>query len=166
MGFSLKELIRAIALTRLLPASPQPPLPAAFPSPLGCLLRGHTAFTALPVLLGCPTTRRASLPTSSLTYRVAYPDATQEPGESSWGHTQIFRTVPPAHTLVRWVDELRLRLHSAGSTLPHLWPTGSSWDLSLDCSPVLLLMPFGFHLAVDTLPSGGLGYSSACSHCL
>jgi len=64
MGFSLKELIRAIALTRLLPASPQPPLPAAFPSPLGCLLRGHAAFTALPVLLGCPTTRRASLPTS------------------------------------------------------------------------------------------------------
>jgi len=28
-------------------------------------------------------------------------------------------------------------------------------DLSLDCGPVLLLKPFGFHLAVDTLPSGG-----------
>jgi hypothetical protein len=27
-------------------------------------------------------------------------------------------------------------------------------DVSLDCGPVLLLMPFGFHLAVDTLPSG------------
>jgi len=40
--------------------------------------------------------------------------------------------------------------------LPHLWPTGSSWDISLDCGPVLLLMPFGFHLTVDTLPSGGL----------
>jgi hypothetical protein len=23
----------------------------------------------------------------------------------------------------------------------------------IDCSPALLLMPFGFHLAVDTLPS-------------
>ena len=26
----------------------------------------------------------------------------------------------------------------------------------IDYSPVLLLMPFGFHLAVDTLPSGML----------
>jgi hypothetical protein len=26
----------------------------------------------------------------------------------------------------------------------------------IDYSPVLLLMPFGFHLAMDTLPSGGL----------
>src|SRR6266404_1970248 len=24
----------------------------------------------------------------------------------------------------------------------------------IDCSPTLLLMPFGFHLTVDTLPSG------------
>ena len=46
--------------------------------------------------------------------------------------------------------------HSAGSTLPHLWPTGSSWGRPLDYGPVLLLMPFGFHLAVDTLPSGVL----------
>ena len=38
----------------------------------------------------------------------------------------VFCTVPSANTLVRWVDERRLRLHSAGSTLPHLWPTGSS----------------------------------------
>ena len=38
-------------------------------------------------------------------YRVAYPGATREPCESSWGHAQIFRTVPPANTLVRWVDE-------------------------------------------------------------
>jgi hypothetical protein len=39
--------------------------------------------------------------------------------------------------------------------LPHLWPTGSSsgWP-PIDYGPVLLLMPFGFHLAVDTLPSG------------
>lgn len=38
--------------------------------------------------------------------------------------------------------------------MPHLWPTGSSWDSSLDYGPVLLRKPFGFHLAVDTLPSG------------
>ena len=34
--------------------------------------------------------------------------------------------MPSANTLVRWVDEKCLRLHSAGSTLSHLWPTGSS----------------------------------------
>ena len=38
-------------------------------------------------------------------YRIAYPVATREPCKSSWGHAQIFRTVPSANTLVRWVDE-------------------------------------------------------------
>src|SRR5438094_3555336 len=28
------------------------------------------------------------------------------------------------------------------------------WGSPIDYSPVLLLMPFGFHLAMDTLPSG------------
>ena len=30
------------------------------------------------------------------------------------------------------------------------------WALAFDCGPVLLLMPFGFHLTVDTLPFGGV----------
>jgi hypothetical protein len=30
------------------------------------------------------------------------------------------------------------------------------WGSPLDYGPVLLLMPFGFHLAMDTLPSGVL----------
>jgi hypothetical protein len=30
------------------------------------------------------------------------------------------------------------------------------WGRPLDYGPVLLLMPFGFHLAVDTLPSEDL----------
>ncbi len=38
-------------------------------------------------------------------YRVTYSGATRKPCESSWGHTLIFHTVPPANTLVRWVDE-------------------------------------------------------------
>jgi hypothetical protein len=38
----------------------------------------------------------------------------------------LFRSVPPAHTVVRGVDGWRLRRHSADSTLPPLWPTGSS----------------------------------------
>ena len=37
MGFSLKELVRAITLTHLLPFSHRPPLPAAFSSPPHCL---------------------------------------------------------------------------------------------------------------------------------
>jgi len=41
----------------------------------------------------------------ALAYRVAYPGATREPCEFSWGHAQIFRTVPSANTLVRWVNE-------------------------------------------------------------
>jgi hypothetical protein len=38
----------------------------------------------------------------------------------------LFRTVPSAHTLVRGEDGKRLRRHSADSTWPPLWPTGSS----------------------------------------
>ncbi len=38
--------------------------------------------------------------------------------------------------------------------LTHLWPTGSSLGDPIDYGPELLLMPFGFHLAMDTLPSG------------
>ena len=75
------------------------------PQPTSLPSSGHTAFTALQVLFGGPTTRRASLPTSLLAYRVAYPSITQEPDEFSWGHALIFRTVPPAHTLVRREDE-------------------------------------------------------------
>jgi hypothetical protein len=44
--------------------------------------------------------------------------------------------------------------------LPHLWPTGSSWDGSLDYGPVLLRKPFGFHLTVDTLPSESIDPAS------
>jgi hypothetical protein len=47
---------------------------------------------------------------------------------------------------------------NADSTLPHLWPTGSSGVLvPRDYGPVLLLMPFGFHPTVNTLPSESWG---------
>ena len=46
--------------------------------------------------------------------------------EISWGHDVFFHSVPAAHTLVRGVNGKRLRRHSADSTLPPLWPTGSS----------------------------------------
>lgn len=57
------------------------------------------------VLFGCPTTRKASLPTSLIAYKVTYSGATRKPCKFSWGYVQIFRTVPSAHTLVRWEDE-------------------------------------------------------------
>ena len=107
MGFSLIEVFLDIILTLLvlppLTNSPcQPPSPAHSTAPIH---RGHTTFIMLKVLFGCPTTHMASLPTSRSAYRVTYPGTTQEPCESSWGHTLIFHTVPPANTLVRWVDE-------------------------------------------------------------
>ena len=38
-------------------------------------------------------------------YRVTSLGATRGSWEPSWGHAQIFRTVPSANTLVRWVNE-------------------------------------------------------------
>ena len=46
--------------------------------------------------------------------------------QASLGHRHLFPTVSPAHTLVRRGGTLRLCPHSAGSTIPRLWPTGSS----------------------------------------
>src|SRR5262245_55420734 len=71
----------------------------------------------------------------------------------------VFGTVPSANTLVRWVDEKRLRPHSAGSTLPHLWPTGSSRGgphrLRPGTSPhALRIPPHGGHPALR-VPRGG-----------
>ncbi len=63
--FHLKELIRLIVLTHSFAFSLQPPSPTDFPGPPGRHSRGHAAFTALPVLFGCPTARRASFPPSS-----------------------------------------------------------------------------------------------------
>jgi hypothetical protein len=92
-------------------------------------------------------------------YRVASPGATREPCESSWGHVLVFCTVPPANTLIRWVDERRLRPHSAGSTLPHLWPTGSSRGgphrLRPGTSPhALRIPPHGGHPALRVTRGG------------
>jgi hypothetical protein len=43
-----------------------------------------------------------------------------------------------------------------GQNALNLAPLGSS-HRSIDYGPVLLLMPFGFHLTMDTLPSGNCG---------
>jgi hypothetical protein len=49
---------------------------------------------------------------------------------------------------------MRLRPHSADSTMLRLWPTGSSVGIApVDYDPVVLLKPFGPRLAADALPS-------------
>ena len=64
----------------------------------------------------------------------------------------FFRTVPPAITLVRWVNENAFVSKTQTLLAP---PLADRFILGfpVDYGPVLLLMPFRFHLTVDTLPS-------------
>ena len=80
----------------------------------------------------------------------------RKPHESSWSHAQIFRTVPSANTLVRWVDENAFASIVQARPCPIFGRPVHQRGRPLDYGPVLLLMPFGFHLTVDTLPSGCL----------
>src|SRR3972149_964845 len=105
MGFSLKELILVIILTypafRFAPTTLVNRLPQITRLPIS---RSHGFHHA------SGTTRLSDyshgiVSRFAFAYRVPYPSATRKPCESSWGHALIFRTVPPANTLVRWVDE-------------------------------------------------------------
>jgi hypothetical protein len=60
--------------------------------------------------------------------------------------------VPSAITLVRWVNENAFVLETQTRPCP---PLADQFILGfpIDYGPVLLLMPFGSHLTVDTLPS-------------
>ena len=62
--------------------------------------------------------------------------------------------MPSANTLVRWVDENAFAFTLQARPCPTLGRPVRLWDGSLDYSPALLRKPFGFHLAMDTLPSG------------
>jgi hypothetical protein len=104
-GFSLKELFLVTDLTHSFHHSSQLPLPVAFPSTLIAAARavtelspGFKYYSTVRLLTALHFLFRLT------TYKVVYPSATREHHESSWGHTQIFRTVPSAHTLVRRVD--------------------------------------------------------------
>ena len=63
--------------------------------------------------------------------------------------------MPSAITLVRWVNENAFVLEVQTRPCP---PLADRFILSfpIDYGPVLLLMPFGSHLPMDTLPSGVL----------
>jgi hypothetical protein len=64
--------------------------------------------------------------------------------------------VPPANTLVQWVNENAFASIVQARPCPTFGRPVRHWGSPLDYGPVLLLMPFGFHLAMDTLPSGVL----------
>ena len=84
----------------------------------------HAAFAALAVLFGRPTACRASFLVSLFAYRGCYPVAIRKRDKLSWGHARICRAV--RKHLGATGEWMRLRLHSADSTLPRLWPTSSS----------------------------------------
>ena len=65
----------------------------------------------------------------------------------------FFRAALPANTLVRWVNENALSQKCRLDLAPPLADRFILGFVPIDCSPALLLMPFGFHLAMDTLPS-------------
>ena len=64
--------------------------------------------------------------------------------------------MPSANTLVRRVNENAFASIVQARPCPPLADRFIFGAAPIDYGPVLLLMPFGFHLAMDTLPSGGL----------
>ena len=66
----------------------------------------------------------------------------------------FFHPVPSAITLVRWVNENAFASMVQARPIPPLADRFITGATPIDYGPGLLLMPFGFHLAMDTLPSG------------
>ncbi len=87
-------------------------------------------------------------------YRSADPGATREHDEPSWGHVQIFHTVPPANTLVRRVGKNAFAAIMPARPCPAFGRPVHRQDGSLDYGPVLLRKPFRLRLTADALPSG------------
>ena len=88
------------------PVWSRPSSPAAFPNPLSC--RPLTVTRLSPRFRYYSAVRLLdSIPSHfALAYRVSCRGATRGPAEVSQGHALVFHTVPPANTLVRWVDEI------------------------------------------------------------
>jgi hypothetical protein len=148
------ELIHALALTRLVSL----PAPTTFahrlPQPTRLPITRSRGFRH-----AWSTTRWSDDSPSAAShfadaYRVTSPGATRELNESSWGHVLVFGTVPSANTLVRWVDENAFASIVQARPCPTFGRPVRHGVAPIDYGPVLLLMPFGFRLTADTLPSG------------
>ena len=74
--------------------------------------------------------------------------------------------MPSANTLVRWVNENAFAPVVRARPCPTFGrPVHLSGCAPADYGPALLLMPFGFHLTMDTLPSG-ITANSGCRSAL
>ncbi len=62
--------------------------------------------------------------------------------------------MPSAITLVRWVNENAFVSEVQTRPYPTFGRPVHLGIVPIDYGPVLLRRPFGFHLAMDTLPSG------------
>lgn len=129
------------------------PLPAAFPSPPDCLSCGHEAFTSL-----SGTTRPSDYSRSIAFHFISRLIGSLIAGCQPANHLSppgvTLKSSIPCHPLVRWVDENAFAPIVRARPCPIFGRPVHRWGGPLDYGPVLLLMPFGFHLTMDTLPSG------------
>jgi hypothetical protein len=93
-------------------------------------------------------------------YRVTSLGARRGSWEPSWGHAQIFRTVPSANTLVRWVNENAfapiVRARPCPTFGRPVRPWGRPHRLRPGTSPhTLRIPPRGGHPVLRSIPSGG-----------
>jgi len=105
MGLSLMELFHDIILTPLVYSLSPTTLANRLPQPTRLPISRSHGFHRASGTIRLSDYSHSIVSPFAHAYGVPYLVATQEPCESSWGHALIFRTVPPANTLVRWVDE-------------------------------------------------------------
>ena len=103
----------------------------------------------------------------ALAYRSAYSGATRRPCQSSRGHASLFRTVPSANTLVRWVNENAFASIVQARPCPTfgrpVHHRGSPHRLRPGTSPhALRIPPRDGHPALRRTASGGSRSALAC----
>ena len=101
-------------------------------------------------------------------YRVTSLGATRGPWEFSWGHALVFRTVPSANTLVRWVNENAfapiVRARPCPTFGRPVRPWGCPHRLRPGTSPhTLRIPPRGGHPVLRSPTSGGFRSALAVS---
>ena len=142
------------ALAHLAFCLSRPSSPAAFPDPLGrrslLVTRLSPRFRYYPAVRLLP---EHLLPISLALIGSLTPVPPEDPGQSSWGHALIFRTVPSANTLVRWVNENAfapiVRARPCPTFGRPVHPRGSPHRLRPGTSPhALRIPPRGGHPAL------------------
>jgi hypothetical protein len=115
------------------------------------------AFAALQVLFSRPYTDRASLATSLPLIGLLTPVPPGDSASTSRGHVLFFRTVPPAITLVRWVNENAFVFISQTRPCPTFGRPVHHWVSPLIAARYFSAGPSDSILCdhlMDTLPSG------------